>query len=451
MKSLWKVIRIQVFVLLILKPLMGDTNDSNFILIGRWTNGSCNTITVNGDIAYIGNEDTLEIVDFSIPSTPVELGKILLPSVIVDISVSGSYAHIADRDSGLSVIEVSSPSNPIEVGFFNTEQEKLGLSVSGNYIYLVDSKFAENGRMHIIDVSTPSNPQSVGLWPKEYEEFNGRSCVDVSNNYAFLLFGGAVECNVWNGIEIIDISIPSNPQQVWKKNIGDGSLFLNANWITISGNYAYLAADYYGMLVYDISTPSNPQEVGNFSINDTITFGADKRAKRIYVSGNYVYLAVEMKGINKTRLWMIDVSTPSSPQDVEFFHTDEAIQDIVCSGNNIYVADGASGLYVLQSDLITSVRAEKMDMLPSSFILEQNYPNPFNPKTVISYQLPVSSHVELAIFNLFGQGVALLVSEKQPSGKYTYEWNGSNFESGVYYYRLTTEEFSQSKKLLLLK
>jgi len=82
----------------------------------------------------------------------------------------------------------------------------------------------------------------------------------------------------------------------------------------------------------------------------------------------------------------------------------------------------------------------------------QNYPNPFNPTTTITYQLPVVSNVELNIYNLLGQKVATLVSEKQSIGNYKVEWDASSFTSGIYFYRLKTDKgFIQSRKLILLK
>jgi len=90
--------------------------------------------------------------------------------------------------------------------------------------------------------------------------------------------------------------------------------------------------------------------------------------------------------------------------------------------------------------------------VPSEFVLHQNYPNPFNPKTVISYQLPVFSEVELNIYNILGQKVSTLVSEMQPAGVYKIEWDASVFASGVYFYRLKTAKgFIKTQKMLLIK
>ncbi len=111
---------------------------------------------------------------------------------------------------------------------------------------------------------------------------------------------------------------------------------------------------------------------------------------------------------------------------------------------------GEGKLYKLEGSLTGNIR--KMDISPSSFGLRQNYPNPFNPVTMINYQLPMSNAVELSVFNLLGQKVAILVNEKQQAGNYQIEWDASRFASGVYLYRIITDNgLIDTKKLLLLK
>jgi hypothetical protein len=95
--------------------------------------------------------------------------------------------------------------------------------------------------------------------------------------------------------------------------------------------------------------------------------------------------------------------------------------------------------------------SDRKEKIPTDFTLYQNYPNPFNPKTVISYALPVTCHAELSIYNILGQKVATLVNNKLPAGSYEVEFNGQNFSSGVYLYRIQSGEWQDVKKMLLLK
>ncbi len=90
-------------------------------------------------------------------------------------------------------------------------------------------------------------------------------------------------------------------------------------------------------------------------------------------------------------------------------------------------------------------------IIPDNFNLSQNYPNPFNPTTNIEFSLPEKSFVKLEVFDITGKEVANLVNENLSAGTFRYDFNGENLPSGVYYYKLETSEFSQTKKMLLIK
>ncbi|HMQ68252.1 MAG TPA: T9SS type A sorting domain-containing protein [Ignavibacteria bacterium] len=89
--------------------------------------------------------------------------------------------------------------------------------------------------------------------------------------------------------------------------------------------------------------------------------------------------------------------------------------------------------------------------LVSSYELSQNYPNPFNPETNINFSIPLSSDVKLSVYNVSGQEVASLVNERLDAGTYKVDWNAVNFTSGIYYYTIRTENFVQTRKMLLIK
>ena len=89
--------------------------------------------------------------------------------------------------------------------------------------------------------------------------------------------------------------------------------------------------------------------------------------------------------------------------------------------------------------------------VPTKFGLFQNYPNPFNPVTKIKYELPIESDVKIVIYNLLGEKVAGLVYSFQMPGKYEVEWNAENFSGGIYFYSIKAGNFSQTKKMVLLR
>ena len=96
------------------------------------------------------------------------------------------------------------------------------------------------------------------------------------------------------------------------------------------------------------------------------------------------------------------------------------------------------------------------DVLPKSFDISANYPNPFNPTTTINYQVPKTAHVKIVIFNLLGQKVATLVDDELVAGFHSTQFNGltdrgRQLSSGIYFYRMTTGDFSKTQKMMFLK
>ena len=89
--------------------------------------------------------------------------------------------------------------------------------------------------------------------------------------------------------------------------------------------------------------------------------------------------------------------------------------------------------------------------IPQHLSLSQNYPNPFNPSTSLAFDLPRTSIVTLKIYNMLGEEVATLVSDRLSAGSYSYEWDASSLASGVYIYRLEAEGFVQTRKMILMK
>ncbi len=94
---------------------------------------------------------------------------------------------------------------------------------------------------------------------------------------------------------------------------------------------------------------------------------------------------------------------------------------------------------------------QRQGVVPTDFALRQNYPNPFNAKTTINYQLPVSNHVTLKIYNLLGRRVATLLDETQEAGYRSVIWDASEVSSGLYFYKLTAGDFTESRRMMLVK
>jgi 1,4-alpha-glucan branching enzyme len=100
-----------------------------------------------------------------------------------------------------------------------------------------------------------------------------------------------------------------------------------------------------------------------------------------------------------------------------------------------------SGIIIYQEDEITM----------NSFTLSQNYPNPFNPTTKIKYSIPQSANVSIKVYNTLGSEMATLVDEFIPAGDYEITINAKNLSSGIYFYRIVSGAYSETKKMILLK
>ena len=106
-------------------------------------------------------------------------------------------------------------------------------------------------------------------------------------------------------------------------------------------------------------------------------------------------------------------------------------------------------LIITEDTTLTSVNDEVGAI--NKFDLFQNYPNPFNPITIINFQLESAAEINLSVFNQLGELIENLYKGYKDAGRYSFEFNGANFTSGVYLYTLKTSEFTQSKKMILLK
>lgn len=100
---------------------------------------------------------------------------------------------------------------------------------------------------------------------------------------------------------------------------------------------------------------------------------------------------------------------------------------------------------------VVSVANEEEGEIPGQFELHQNYPNPFNPSTTIAYAVPQTATVRLAVYDLFGREVKVLVQATQPPGHYTVAFDAGDLASGTYFYRIEAGSWSRAKQLVLLK
>ena len=252
----------------------------------------------------------------------------------------------------------------------------------------------------------------------------------------------------------------------WKVNLG--SQVSNCSPVIDANGLVYIGTVAAKLLAFDPHFIAASQPVKTFQAESSIfSTPAIGNTGNLYVGTKHgVFYAIDITQDSLTVDWVYDTKIPfAAPAlvtetgvvingamngDVFLFGD----PDFHTATEKAYVAHwptflGNNKRNKIATLTITSI--PEVDAKPGSFTLNQNFPNPFNPKTVIGYSLPRQSLVELKVYDILGIEVAVLVSQIQPPGNYKVEFNGVTLPSGVYFYKITTNEYSSVKKMILLK
>jgi hypothetical protein len=180
-------------------------------------------------------------------------------------------------------------------------------------------------------------------------------------------------------------------------------------------------------------------------------------------------VSVSNDGVNWTLLWKnsgwiadgnyipmeFDISEVADYQSTVYLRWTMECQGTIDAfgGWNI---DDIEILAIYDSAMVTDIADDGRELLPAEFRLNQNYPNPFNPITNIKFHLPRTTDVRLDVFNILGQRVVTLIDGQMQHGEHVAQWNGENSDgqpvaSGIYFYRLSADDFSDSRKMVLIR
>ena len=226
--------------------------------------------------------------------------------------------------------------------------------------------------------------------------------------------------------------------------------------VTIGDKIIYLMKDgsetVRNGLFYDTGGKSGDYSTGE---DLTMTFYAADRSPNVKVN----FTSFELTGYDK--LYIFDGTTTSDPQfsGSPFSGTDSPGELVSTNSSGAMTFRFRSNPKLTSAGWeadIYSTAISDLDEKPdvqtvNAFALLPNYPNPFNPSTAVSYQLSAASNVELTVFNLLGEKVRTLVSQRQQPGRYTVQFGAGNLVSGVYYCKMTAGSFNQMRKMILIK
>ncbi len=258
------------------------------------------------------------------------------------------------------------------------------------------------------------------------------------------------------GVATAHIARWNNTTETWYWPIGQGTNSY-ARDLQIIGGDLYIGGDF----TIAGGIPSNyiaKWDIAN-STWSTLGTGMNTSISSLTIIGNDLYAAGDFTiagGINANHVAKWN-GTTWSPLGIG---TNYSVWKLAVIGQDLYAggvftsAGGVSANHIAKYSCGISTKVEEDNstkVLPAFFELKQNYPNPFNSSTVIKYNLPVYSFVKISIIDVLGREIAVLVNENQSAGSYNISFNATSFPAGIYFYRLKSGSYTETKKLVLLK
>ena len=361
-------------------------------------------------------------------------------TVIARFSVLANNSDIADINSKFVILEVEQP-------YSNHNGGQLVFGPDG-FLYVSfgdggSSGDPQNNGQNLgtilasiirIDIDSTSNNKNYSI-PKDNPFINN------SKGYKEEIFAYGLR-NVWR--------FSFDPIcNIWAADVGQNE-WEEINLIESGNNYGWHIME--GLHCYKPSSDCNREglklpiwEYGHNSNGGySITGGYVSQDPNVPDLFNKYIYADYVSG----NIWAFDLRSSSMPnsllkkvsQNISTFGVDE--------NKRLYFADLSSGkLYKFIDKSVNSVGS----VIPNKFELRQNFPNPFNPNTTISYSVQEAKHVSLKVFDVLGNKVQTLLDENKEAGNYEVLFDGNKLTSGIYFYRLKSNDFLETKKLVLMK
>jgi len=402
-------------------------------------NNFVSEVTVVDDYAYVLSSvqpESLRVLDISSNDTIMHVNSVPLPATGTGSFRNGNCLYVTAGQAGLLTFDVSDPLHPNLIDSDTTSGFASGLEGNGSFLYVADGL---NGLV-VFDISTPQNPMFVTQRDTP-DDMTGAFNLVISDSFVYVADG--------SDLTTFDISHPQAPvlTDVFTDNDARGI----ADVVIANGRLVITSEG----LVHFLSLTNPADPLIQFTMTVASEF-RDAGPRDILAENGRLYVADSRVG-----LWIFGVEQEGIPvlKDQPLgggYAMGMAIAKSNAGQDIIAVAD-RWGFVLLRQDIITDVVADDEPSLkPDAFLLQQNYPNPFNPSTTISYSLPRKTHVRLEIYNILGRRIKTLVDGLESPSEHSVVWDGSGPDgnpvaSGVYFYRLTAGEVSESKTMILLK
>ena len=272
-------------------------------------------------------------------------------------------------------------------------------------------------------------------------------------------FKGGFSGDEWRRISFVNSNIGYfyisgiAPQQLFKTT--DGSKYWSStNYPNSSGDLIKFYNENLGLVVY------LQQPLPNINYGICRTTDGGNSWETFNMNSKEYPDDIEFVPGHPNEVWYVDLGSIYFSSDTGRTWTEQNVYSGNLSGRDIVFTDSTHGwllcdsgrvFYTSNNGGVVSGIPSNKERIHSEYLLMQNYPNPFNPTTVINYSVPKAGLVTINVYDILGREIKQLVNEQKNAGTYNIEFNASKLATGVYFYRMQSGSFAETKKLLLLK
>lgn len=394
--------------------------------------------------------------------TPFELAD------VHNVEIYGNYAVLAYYTAGVKILNISNPSSPVEIGWYDTYPENNGSFYDGCwavYYFPASNKIIASDQKRGLFVLRPDISPLIPAGPKanfsvsHQEAFKGDSLTlidasdDIPSNWQWTVTGPETKTSTlkYPKFEFNTIGLYTVKLKV--------SNSFGANSITKTDVFRIRPA---ALNSFVITNPvGNPYYRIQTAQNDTskVVFNWGRSA-----AGNGITYKIYFRKFND--LPERYVQTLNNGTDTFYVMRKSYLDSIGVqfglSGDSVIITTRVKSYN--ETDSLASFNQTHIilktntvgienisDIIPGEYSLYQNYPNPFNPETNVKFDLPKNGYVNLILYDITGKEILKLVDQNLQAGKYNYKLTASHLNSGVYFIRLVSNDFSQTRKIILIK
>ena len=443
------------------------------------------------EYALLGRADGVAFFDLHDPENPSFVGMLPMtpgsqPSLWRDVKVVNNHAVIvADfvGPHGMQVFDLSKLRDVTDppVAFESTalydafgSAHNVVVNDEADHVYIVGitgpqdvpSGFACDAGPHIVDMSDPAQPTFAGCYHSSVRGLTSSSYTHdaqcVRYNGPDTRYTGKDICfsSDETGGAITDVTDPVSPEELGVFGYPN-THYTHQGWLTEDHRYLFVNDELderytpaTRTLIFDVQELDDPVFVSHW-------YGPTRAIDHnLYIRGDKLYEANYAAGLRVMDISYDGELSPGAIREVAYFDVYPFSNEPYFVGawssypffesGIIAVSSILDGLYILAPPLSTGVSAESGE-LPVAVELLGNYPNPFNPETTIRYALPQAGKVRLAVYDLLGHEVAVLVDGSRSAGHHTVRFDGDDLPSGSYVYRLQVGEEVVSRTMTLVK